>query len=255
MSRCVNYIVLALLTISAFTVSAESRNTIKINGHLVKLDDKKLGYFKVSDIASGRVSSCKISNWDKRFSTGAGMISLTSDEVGILLYPGKSYVKTYEVLHCDDDSIKLYSIPDFDGRIDSVIDVNFNKKIFLSLYLIDIYSSTYQAKVSYFGDKDNLLTGNGFWNEAVKKVNSAYDAFPVTDDFYIGKISANGLYVAPNDLDCSANSFPGVWDIAKKMKVVFPEDKDDAVIDSKCKKLFMGSKTLDELGGELIMPK
>lgn len=49
---------------------------------------------------------------------------------------------------------------------------------------------------------------------------------------YLGKISVNGEYIAPNDLDCAVDSFPGVWDIARKMKIIFPRDKDDAVIDS-----------------------
>ncbi|CEJ64560.1 hypothetical protein [Citrobacter pasteurii] len=39
------------------------------------------------------------------------------------------------------------------------------------------------------------------------------------------------------------------------MKVTFPDDKDYAVIDSKCKKLFSGDKTLDELDGKLINTK
>lgn len=68
---------------------------------------------------------------------------------------------------------------------------------------------------------------------------------------YLGKISVNGEYIAPNDLDCAVDSFPGVWDIARKMKIIFPRDKDDAVIDSKCRQLFSGEKTLDELGGSL----
>lgn len=68
---------------------------------------------------------------------------------------------------------------------------------------------------------------------------------------YLGKISVNGEYIAPNDLDCAVDSFPGVWDIARKMKIIFPRDKDDAVIDSKCRQLFSGEKTLDELGESL----
>ncbi|HBW8382130.1 TPA: hypothetical protein MFM15_005420 [Klebsiella pneumoniae] len=56
-------------------------------------------------------------------------------------------------------------------------------------------------------------------------------------------------------MDCAVDSFPGVWDIARKMKIIFPRDKDDAVIDSKCRQLFSGEKTLDELGGELINMK
>lgn len=244
-----------MLIFSAFMVSAGNYNSVKINDYIVKLSNDKIGYITVDDMASGKVSSCKISNWNKRLSKGAGMISLTSDEIGILLYPGKNYLKTSEVLHCDSNPIKLYSIPDFDGNIDSIVDVNFEKKTFLSLYLIDIDSSSYQAKVSYFGDKNNLLTGKGFWSDMVKKVNATDEAFPVTDDFYIGKISANGMYVAPNDLDCSVNSFPGVWDIVKKKKVIFTEGKGNEIIESKCKELFSGDKTLSELGGELIDTK
>ncbi|MCZ4060571.1 hypothetical protein O3W44_17890 [Pantoea sp. LMR881] len=203
-----NYIVFTILISGASMVFAGSYNSVKINDHIVKLSNDKIGYITVDDMASGKVSRCKISNWSKRLSKGAGMISLTSDEIGLLLYPGKNYLKTSEVLHCDSNPINLYSIPDFDGNIDSVIDVNFEKKIYLSLYLIDVDSSIYQAKVAYFGDKNNLLTGKGFWSDVVKKVNATNDAFPVSDDFYIGKISANGMYVAPNDLDCSVNSFP-----------------------------------------------
>lgn len=36
------------------------------------------------------------------------------------------------------------------------------------------------------------------------------------------------------------------------MKVVFPSDKDSSVVESKCQELFLGSKTLSELGGELL---
>jgi len=39
------------------------------------------------------------------------------------------------------------------------------------------------------------------------------------------------------------------------MKISFLEDKDDAVIDRKCKELFSGEKTLNELGGKFINTK
>lgn len=36
------------------------------------------------------------------------------------------------------------------------------------------------------------------------------------------------------------------------MKVVFPLDKDDSVVESQCQELFIGSKSMNELGGTLL---
>ena len=119
--------------------------------------------------------------------------------------------------------------------------------------MVDAHLRSYQAIVSRFNGTENLLSGNGFWSDSKNEADDDSLFYP-GDTIYIGKISTNGMYVAPNDLDCSVDSFPGVWDIAKKMKVVFPEDKDDAVIDSKFKKIFSDDKTLGELGGGLIKP-
>lgn len=246
--------ILMILIFRTTIAHAQYYNEVKIYDYSVQLSKVRSGYITVASISSGQNFSCKISNWDERLSKGGGMISLTSDKIGVLLYPGRNYLKTSELLGCNNNSIKTYDIPDPDGKIDSVADANFDKKVFLSLYLIDVNSSAYQAKVSKFGEKSNLLKGSGFWNESVKTVNKNDDAFSVIDDFYVGKISQNGKYVAPNDLDCSVDSFPGVWDIEKKKKVVFISDKDDKVIDDKCQAVFSGKKTLEELGGALIQP-
>jgi hypothetical protein len=255
MTKLNTLMVVIILVSSASTALAGSFNIVQVDNHALNLSKDESGYIIVNDLSIGRTTKCKIRNWDSRINKGAGMISLTSDRKGVLLYPGKKYLKVSEVLNCNENSIVLNSIPDTDGELDSVVDVNFNKKVFLSLYLIDISSNAYQAKLSRFGDKQNLLKGKGFWNEANKDVNLEDDAFPVTDEFYYGKISSNGQYVAPNDLDCTVNSFPGVWDIESKMKVAFLEDKDDEVIDHKCKELFSGDKTLNELGGKLVNMK
>lgn len=60
------------------------------------------------------------------------------------------------------------------------------------------------------------------------------------------------MYVAPNDLDCSVGSFLGVWDIERKMKVAFLEDKDDVVIDHKCKELFSEEGSYETQSNRLI---
>lgn len=36
------------------------------------------------------------------------------------------------------------------------------------------------------------------------------------------------------------------------MKVAFPSDKDDSVVESKCQELFLGSKCMNDLGGILL---
>ena len=179
---------------------------------------------------------------------------MTSDKVGVIISGSNMFLKTKELEACNNKLVNLYSIDYLEQKLSTLVDVNFDKKLILALVPIDAQSGAHQAIISSFYGKKNVIFGKGFWNPYVKNVNISDDTFPVTDDFYIGKISSNGKYVTPNDLDCSVDSFPGVWDIAKKMKVVFPEDKDDAVIDSKCKKLFSGDKTLGELGGKLIKP-
>ncbi|MFP1937023.1 hypothetical protein ACLED3_16805 [Lonsdalea quercina] len=172
----------------------------------------------------------------------------------MLIASGNKYLDVKELIGCKGQSIRIHSIPYFNNAISSIIDVNFEKKLVLALVVIDAHFRSYQAIVSRFNGNKNLLSGKGFWSNSPSEPDENSLFYP-SGSIYLGKISANGEYVAPNDLDCAADSFPGVWDIAKKMKVVFPEDKDDAVIDSKCKKLFSGGKTLDELGGKLINMK
>ncbi len=128
------------------------------------------------------------------------------------------------------------------------------KKLVLALVVIDAHFRSYQAIVSKFNGNKNLLSGKGFWSNSSSEPDQNSLFYP-GGSIYLGKISVNGEYIAPNDLDCAVDSFPGVWDIARKMKIIFPRDKDDAVIDSKCRQLFSGEKTLDELGGELINMK
>lgn len=96
------------------------------------------------------------------------------------------------------------------------MDVNFNKKLILATIPFDAQHGTYQSVISYFGGEDNILSGPGLWDSAKEDVDEQKDTFSVGDTIYLGKISSNGKYVAPNNLDCSADSFPGVWDVEKR---------------------------------------
>ncbi len=224
-------------------------NTIEVDGYIIGLNKTNQGMIDVYSDASKLFASCVIKNWNGKYYLGAGILSLTSDKVGVIVAGSNRYLKVKELVTCNNKFVNLYEVDYVDRKLSTLVDVNFDKKLILALVPIDAHSGAHQAIISNFDGKKNIISGKGFWNPRAKGVNISDDTFPVTDDFYIGKISANGKYVSPNELDCSVSSFPGVWDIIKKMKVILP---DDAVIDSKCRQLFSGDKTLDELGGKLI---
>ncbi|SEQ12220.1 hypothetical protein SAMN05216522_101264 [Rosenbergiella nectarea] len=250
----INLFLFMMLGTTAFSSWAGYYNQIDIDGMSIHFDMDKAGSVSVHDEKLNTDYSCKLENWNDSLLSGAGGISLTSDHVGVLIASGNKYLDVKELIDCKGQSISIHSIPFFNNAISSVIDVNFEKKLVLALVVIDAHFRSYQAIVSRFNGNENLLSGKGFWSNSPSEPDENSLFYP-GGSIYLGKISVNGEYVAPNDLDCADDSFPGVWDVAKKMKVVFPEDKDDAVIDSKCKKLFSGDKTLDELGGELINMK
>ncbi|HGM6668279.1 TPA: hypothetical protein ACKQC7_005062 [Serratia marcescens] len=229
-------------------------NTIEVDGASVNFDKNKAGYVSIYDKKSNAYYSCKIDNWNDSLLSGAGGISLTSDQVGVLIASGNKYLYVNDIINCKGKPISIHSIPYFDEEIASIIDVNFEKKLVLALVVIDARLRSYQAIVSRFNGTENLLSGKGFWSDSQNEAGDDSLFYP-GDTIYIGKISINGKYVAPNDLDCTVDSFPGVWDIEKKMKISFLEDKDDVIIDRKCKELFSGSKALNELGGMLLPNK
>lgn len=231
---------------------AEYYNEVNYNTYHLKLNKEKKGSIDIKDSLSGVMSNCEISGWSKLESKGAGIISLTSDKLGLLISPGNKYLLLKDVIECKGGKIPLKRLAYFEDDISTPIDVNFNKKLVLAVIPIDAQLGTYQSVISYFNGKDNILSGLGFWDRAKEDVDEQGNTFSVGDSIYLGKISSNGEYVAPNDLDCSFDSFPGVWDVAKKMKVVFPSDKDNSVVESKCQELFSGSKKLNELGGGLL---
>lgn len=250
-------LVILIYTIASFNSWGAYYNTVNVDGYVIGLSKKDHGVIDVYNADTKVTSSCKIVNWEKSFLKGAGGLSLTSDNEGVLVAFSNKFLKIKELESCNHQSVRLHGVQYADQNISRLIDVNFGKKIILALVVIDVQSMAHQAIVSKFNGKKNILSGKGFWNSNLKNIDVASgEAFSVAyDDYYHGKISVNGKYVAPNDLDCSGDSFPGVWDIASKMKVIFPEDRDDAIIDSKCKALFSGDKTLKELHGKLINSK
>jgi hypothetical protein len=219
----------------SFSSWGESYNKINIDGLEIQLSRKEYGVMNVLNTINDSKYSCAIKNWQKTMSSGAGIISLTSDKVGVLIAPGNKYLKVNDIKFCHGKSLQFYDIPFIDSKIASVVDVNFKEELILALVVIDAHFRTYQAIISTFNGEENILSGKGFWQDLSSGEHDVDDSFSTGKSIYIGKISLDGKYVAPYDVDCTTNSFPGVWDIKKKVKVIFKNDIDNQ---RKCNSLF-----------------
>ncbi len=227
-------------------------NEIKIDGYRIFLDKINKGMLNVK--THNKEVACQISNWKTEYALGGGSISLTTDKKAVLFTNTDSYLYLDDILHCNGKDISLNQVPVPDSSpFGSVIDLNFDKKIYLAVVLEDVRSQRYTAVVSHFGSKKNLIKAVGF---TTNQMADSYSSFPLDDAGYGGKISLNGKYIFPTSLNCTEEVFPGVWDIENNKKVVFPAryytPEEIAV---RCEKLFNGQGSLEELGGWLIRPK
>ncbi|MCP2230789.1 hypothetical protein V8O11_13570 [Erwinia aphidicola] len=240
-------IVLSLLFI--MTCSASASNVIRYGDFTMYMDKKERSIIHVVNDNGKSDISCKIKNWQDKYNTG-GDIAITNDEKGVLIYPTNKYLSTNELMQCNAKGIELHKIPQSDDKLDTIVDINFDKRLVLLVALKDVRSLTYTAIVSSFDSNKNLLSGPGFFSGKESDI-----PFDVGDNQYGGKISLDGKYVSPIYLSCFVDSFPGLWDIKKNKRVVFDTSLDDDEIKDRCQKLFDGKATLEELGGKLIKPK
>lgn len=241
---------LCFLFISLSSSASVLYNKLVVNGVSVYLEKQTKNVVHIDDKQEKKI--CQIDNWKKEYNPGGGVISLTTDGKAILLANTNSYLIVQELFKCTDSKITLYkepipATPPF-GR---VIDLNFAKKIYLSLILEDAKNMTYSAIVSKFDNGKNIIVAKGFYNDKENIDN----AFYVDGVGYGGKISLNGQYVFPAELDCSFDSYPGVWDIVNHGKVYFDRTINSAEVNDKCIRLFNGDNTLEELGGKLMLSK
>ena len=238
-----------LFLLFLMTCSASAHDVIRYGDFTMYMDKKERSIIHVVNDNGKSDVLCQINNWESRFNTG-GDIAITNDQKGVLVYPTNKYLSTAELMRCSIDGIELHKIPESEDRRHTIIDINFEKKLALLVVLEDVRTLNYTAIVSRFDSNENLLSGPGF-----SSINDEDIPFYIGSDRYAGKISLDGKYVSPSDLDCAVDSFPGLWDIKKNKKVVFDKSLGDDEINNRCQKLFDGQATLEELGGKLVKPK
>ncbi|TDB47889.1 hypothetical protein C5468_17515 [Photorhabdus luminescens subsp. mexicana] len=204
-----------------------------------------MGFFAIDQIAKIGLSSLQVIYYFEKL--------FTTDKRAIIFYSSNRYLLTNELMQCKNGKVKLYESPHPD--IAMLQDINFEKKLYLSLGLVN--KDSWAAIIANFGSDENLIVGPGFFD---KDSNNLEEGFAIFDKGY-GRISPDGKYVSPNGLYCEDNytsSTPGVWDIENKKRVTFPYEWGDLgritnldEISEKCKKLFYGEATLEELRGNL----
>ncbi|WP_434525474.1 hypothetical protein [Photorhabdus asymbiotica] len=241
----------SLVSLSAFS---NDDYVVNIDNLKIFLNKNNFSTVIVENSMSGEFNTCNIENWKKEDTdNGDGIIRSTTDKKAIIFYSSNRYLLTNELIQCKNGKIKLYESPHPD--IAMLQDINFEKKLYLSLGLVN--KDSWAAIIANFDSDKNLIVGPGFFD---KDSHNLEEGFTISDKGY-GRISLDGKYVSPNGLYCEDNytsSTPGVWDIENKKRITFPYEWGDLgritnldEISEKCKKLFYGEATLEELGGTL----
>ncbi|NSX06284.1 hypothetical protein [Cupriavidus gilardii] len=145
-----------------------------------------------------------------------------SSDGAALIVSDTEYVLMEDLSRCEQARPSKKSIPAAAGTL---IDLNINKDIYLSIDPISTTPPSFLATIARIGTSRNLVGIPGAYVksmplEQLQKYGFAYD-----DSRAKGRLSADGRFASPNgEMDCGPNSYPGVWDISANRKVVAPAD-------------------------------
>ncbi|QEO99216.1 hypothetical protein XOCgx_4229 [Xanthomonas oryzae pv. oryzicola] len=161
---------------------------------------------------------------DCRLSKPIEMLRLSSDKQ-FLIVSYNSYVGVSSLESCAGKVVQTSALNAKNGLL---MDINSRQKTYLSLISVSTQPMSF---VAFMGKIDapgkNLLEGMpGAYRNLASPTDQAGDAFSFDDSQgRYGTISVTGRYVAPDGfVDCSENSYPGVWDIEKKVKVITDDE-------------------------------
>lgn len=157
---------------------------------------------------------------------------LSFDRSAVIL-SDTSYVAMSDLLACGERPIVLTEIPQDVGTL---VDVNISNALYLTLDVISTSPLAFLATVSRFGSSRNLTALPGAYVQGRSLSELQEQGFSY-DPNAAPRISPSGLYVSPGgEPDCSANAYPGVWDLAKGARVIFSGE--GRAIQERCNKLF-----------------
>lgn len=135
----------------------------------------------------------------------------------VILLNNTDYVSVDAIQQCAGGKASPSSIPEHVGF---VVDVNLEKKLYLSLDFVSVGVVTYAATVAKLGSKRPL--GNFPGEYTVRKSVARLQEEGITYmDSSPGRISVDGRYVsADGSMECATYSHPGVWDLRTGKRVI-----------------------------------
>ena len=175
----------------------------------------------------GKNKNCKLN--------GKASRAILSFDQTALIISENGYLKITDLQNCNENmKIPIKFIP---RRTGTLVDFNSLTNTDISLIFVAVQPLSYVAYIGKLGVDKNLVNLPGTFGKNKKIQKMQQEAFPYSDDFaYRPKISPNGRYATPDgDVDCSPQSYPGVWDIEKNKKVIFSQTSTSAV---ECEALF-----------------
>ena len=161
--------------------------------------------------------------------------AILSFDRATLIVSENGYVKTAELRNCDKHKkVAIKIIPEENGML---VDFNSLTNTYISLIFVAVQPLSYVAYIGKLGLNKNLINLPGAFSTNKKLGKMQQEAFVYSDGFaYRPKILPNGKYVTPDgDVDCSPQSYPGVWNIHKNKKVTISQT---AALAVECNALF-----------------
>ncbi|MGF6244193.1 hypothetical protein P3T42_005958 [Paraburkholderia sp. GAS38] len=138
----------------------------------------------------------------------------------VILLSDVDYVSVADVLACRGGKVSASRIP---ARVGFVVDVNLKRNIYLSLDAVSAGPLTFAATVARLGKTTPLADFQGMYMPEKRFEKIQEEGFDY-DDSMPGRISPDGRYVSANgSMDCTDDSYPGIWDLQTRKKVVRPD--------------------------------
>ncbi|MEX3846297.1 hypothetical protein [Paraburkholderia sp. BR10882] len=135
----------------------------------------------------------------------------------VVILGSVEYVPVDSLVACAGGVTAVRRIP---AKVGAVADVNTAKNLYLALDVVSTTPETYTATVAHLGSTRPVADFPGMYGVAKGKSRVEKESFSY-DESSLGRISPDGRYVsADGSMLCGDDSYPGVWDLERKQKVI-----------------------------------
>ncbi|HKR42628.1 MAG TPA: hypothetical protein VJU59_23635 [Paraburkholderia sp.] len=133
----------------------------------------------------------------------------------IVILASREYVSVDSIVSCNNGVAPVRRIP---AKAGFVVDVNLAKGIYLALDIFGTTPMSFSATVARLDSTRPVADFPGMYSASKSKRTIEEEAFTYSGG---GSISEDGRYVsADGTMQCTAESYPGVWDLVRKQRVV-----------------------------------